>query len=131
MADEIDIETPRLREARERAAQLRAQADAILARATQAARAEDTRRKVLLGALVMNDLRREGDDEAMLRAYLRRRLPEFLTRETDRALLERLPRPGDQPVTEKKRGRPRKEAPPENAHEVAAAAAEADERSVA
>ncbi|MFG1393973.1 mobilization protein [Xanthobacter agilis] len=118
-----EIETPLLREARERAAQLRAQADAILARATQAARAEDTRRKILLGSLVMHDLRREGDDEEMLRSYLERRLPAFLTRDSDRALVERLPRPGDEPGAAKKRGRPRKEAPPENAH-VAAAAGE-------
>ncbi len=52
-------------------------------------RANDTRRKVLLGALVLHRLENAGDVEFSKRLgdWLRRELPGFLTRDSDKALL--------------------------------------------
>ncbi len=72
----------------ERIAQLDAQKKALQARAGKQERANDTRRKVLLGALVLHRLESAGDAEFSKRLgeWLRRELPGFLTRESDRAL---------------------------------------------
>jgi len=52
-------------------------------------RANDTRRKVLLGALVLHRLENTGDAEFSKRLgdWLRRELPGFLSRDSDKALL--------------------------------------------
>ncbi|MGA7886814.1 MAG: hypothetical protein WCA44_13800, partial [Acidobacteriaceae bacterium] len=73
----------------ERIAQLDAQKKALQARAGKQERANDTRRKVLLGALVLHRLENTGDAEFSKRLgdWLRRELPAFLTRDSDKALL--------------------------------------------
>ena len=74
----------------ERLAQLEAQKKTLTARLTKQERARDTRRKVLLGALVLHRLE-HGRDEAMsaqLDSWLKRELPGFLTREADVALFD-------------------------------------------
>ncbi|TFZ54949.1 mobilization protein [Methylorubrum sp. Q1] len=72
----------------QRLAQLDAQRAALKARQSKQDRAIDTRRKVLLGALVLQRLE-AGHDPAFtqrLTDWLRRELPGFLTREADKAL---------------------------------------------
>ncbi len=73
----------------ERIAQLDAQKKALQARMGKQERANDTRRKVLLGALVLHRLENAGDAEFSKRLgeWLRRELPGFLTRDSDKALL--------------------------------------------
>ncbi len=72
----------------ERIAQLDAQKKALQARAGKQDRANDTRRKVLLGALVLHRLENAGDAEFSKRLgdWLRRELPGFLTRDSDKTL---------------------------------------------
>ncbi|MDE2465218.1 MAG: mobilization protein [Alphaproteobacteria bacterium] len=79
----------------QRLAELDAQRSALKARLGKQERARDTRRKVLLGALVLHRLE-EGTDEEFarrLRDWLRRELPGFLTREGDKELFEDLLQP--------------------------------------
>src|SRR5208283_5792354 len=73
----------------ERIAQLDAQKKALQARAGKQDRANDTRRKILLGALVLHRVENVGDAEFSKRLgdWLRRELPGFLTRDSDKALL--------------------------------------------
>ncbi|MFC5505860.1 MULTISPECIES: mobilization protein [Hyphomicrobiales] len=72
----------------ERLAQLDAQRKTLQARLGRQERAKDTRRKVLLGALVLQRLETSKDAEFVdrLRAWLKRELPGFLTRDGDRTL---------------------------------------------
>lgn len=72
----------------ERLAQLDAQRKTLQARLGRQERANDTRRKVLLGALILQRLETSKDAEFVdrLRAWLKRELPEFLTRDGDRTL---------------------------------------------
>jgi len=72
----------------ERIAQLEARKKALQARLSKQERAIDTRRKVLLGALVLQRLETSHDPEftRRLKDWLKRELPGFLTRENDRAL---------------------------------------------
>lgn len=72
----------------ERIAQLEARKKALQARLTKQERAVDTRRKVLLGALVLQRLENGHDPEFTRRLsdWLKRELPGFLIRENDRAL---------------------------------------------
>lgn len=75
----------------ERLAQLDAQRQALKARLGKEERAKDTRRKVLLGALVLHRLsedKREFDKS--LRDWLKRELPGFLTRPDDKELFNDL-----------------------------------------
>ena len=73
----------------DRLAQLDAQRKTLSARLGKQDRANDTRRKVLLGALVLQRLETGNDPEFSKRLadWLRRELPGFLTREADRTLL--------------------------------------------
>jgi hypothetical protein len=73
----------------QRLAQLEAQKKTLQARLGKQDRARDTRRKVLLGALVLHRLQTEMPDAATawLRAWLSSELPVFLTRDTDKSLL--------------------------------------------
>ena len=61
----------------------------------QAERAHDTRRKVLLGALVLHRLGASKDEEFSRRLgdWLRRELPGFLTRDVDKELFADLLKP--------------------------------------
>lgn len=71
-----------------RLAQLDAQRAALKARLSKQKRANDTRRKVLIGALVLHRLENTNDAEFTKRLgdWLRRELPGFLTRDNDKAL---------------------------------------------
>lgn len=78
----------------ERLAQIDAQRKTLKARLGKQERSEDTRRKVLLGALVMHRME-NGKDEfsKSLIAWLRRELPGFLTRDADKQLFAELLKP--------------------------------------
>ncbi|MFK0167040.1 mobilization protein [Rhizobium sp. NPDC090279] len=71
----------------ERLAQLEAQRKTLKARLGKQERVEDTRRKVLLGALVLHRLEHGRDEFSKnLADWLRHELPGFLTRDNDKAL---------------------------------------------
>ena len=72
----------------ERIAQLDNQKKKLQARLTQHERARDTRRKVLLGALVLHRLETQPEAQlpGKLQEWIRRELPGFLTREVDQEL---------------------------------------------
>ena len=71
----------------QRLAELDARRSALKARLSKQERADDTRRKVLLGALVLHRLENGRDDfSKSLADWLRRELPGFLTRENDKTL---------------------------------------------
>lgn len=73
---------------RERRAKSDARLKALQAQASKTERARDTRRKVLLGALVIDELTTQGPLAETLDRWLRERLPGYLSRETDRELME-------------------------------------------
>ncbi|NRF07313.1 mobilization protein [Agrobacterium pusense] len=72
----------------QRLAELDAQRSALKARLSKQERANDTRRKVLLGALVLHRLENSNDPDFTnrLTAWLRKELPGFLTRDGDKEL---------------------------------------------
>ncbi|WP_454859405.1 mobilization protein [Rhizobium binxianense] len=71
----------------ERLAQLEAQKKALKARLGKEERTKDTRRKVLLGALVLHRLETGRDEFSKgLAEWLRRELPGFLIRDGDQEL---------------------------------------------
>ncbi len=73
----------------ERLAQLEAQKKTLTARLTKQERANDTRRKVLIGALVLYQMSRDKSPAgAELKAWLQAELPGFLTRERDALLFD-------------------------------------------
>ncbi|MCF1450397.1 mobilization protein [Agrobacterium vitis] len=76
----------------QRLAQLEAQRSALRARLSKQERSNDTRRKVLLGALVLHRLENVNDPEFTKRLgdWLRRELPGFLTRDADKLLFDDL-----------------------------------------
>ena len=76
-------------------AELDAQRAALKSRLGKQERANDTRRKVLLGALVLHRLENGKDEEfaRRLRDWLKRDLPDFLTRDSDKALFAELIQP--------------------------------------
>lgn len=78
----------------ERLAQLDAQRAALKARLSKQDRANDTRRKVLLGALILHRLENGRDDFSKnLGVWLKRELPGFLTRDGDKELFDDLLNP--------------------------------------
>ena len=75
----------------ERLAQLDAQKKTLQARLAKQERTHDTRRKVLLGALVLHRLENGRDEFSKgLHEWLRRELPGFLTRDNDKPLFAEL-----------------------------------------
>ena len=72
----------------QRLAELDAQRATLKARLSKQERANDTRRKVLLGALVLHRLENSNDPDFTKRLgdWLRRELPGFLTRDGDKEL---------------------------------------------
>lgn len=76
----------------QRLAELEARRSALKARLSKQERANDTRRKVLLGALVLHRLENNQDEEfaRRLQDWLRRELPGFLTRDVDKDLFRDL-----------------------------------------
>lgn len=75
---------------RERLLQLEARKQVLVARLAKQERAHDTRRKILIGALVLHRLQQSGDAELSRRLgdWLRAELPGFLTRDGDKALFD-------------------------------------------
>ena len=69
-------------------AQLKARAKKLKARMVKQERAKNTRRKILLGTLVLHRLEHSGDGEFSKRLtdWLRRELPEFIKSDEDKAL---------------------------------------------
>lgn len=72
----------------QRIAELEEQKKSLKARLGKQERSKDTRRKVLLGALILHCLETDKDEEfsRRLRDWLKRELPGFLTRDTDKDL---------------------------------------------
>jgi len=72
----------------QRLAELDAQRASLKARLGKQERANDTRRKVLLGALVLHRLENSNDPDFTRRLsdWLRKELPGFLTRDSDKEL---------------------------------------------
>lgn len=79
----------------QRLAEIDAQRKTLIARLGKEERAKDTRRKVLLGALVLHRLENTKDAEFTKRLgdWLRRELPGFLTRDADKELFDDLLKP--------------------------------------
>lgn len=73
---------------KQRLAELDAQRSALKARLSKTERNNDMRRKVLIGSLVLHHLETSDDQECnkQLGDWLRRELPGFLTRDSDKAL---------------------------------------------
>lgn len=74
----------------ERIAQLEAQKKSLQARLTKQERAQDTRRKVLLGAFLLHRLENDRDFGPVIKEWVRRELPGFLVRPDDKALFAEL-----------------------------------------
>ena len=72
----------------QRLAQIDAQRKTLKARLGKLERSQDTRRKVLLGAFLLHRLENSSNEEFSRRLgdWLRRELPDFLTREVDKDL---------------------------------------------
>jgi hypothetical protein len=73
-----------------RIAELEERKKSLVARLGKQERARDTRRKLLLGSLVLHHHAQSGDTEFMrqLTEWLRQNLPGFLTRDHDRDLFD-------------------------------------------
>lgn len=76
----------------EQISQLEAKKKSLQARLQKQERAKETRRKILIGALVLDRMSGDRDPEFARRLsdWLRRELPGFLTRQIDRDLFEDL-----------------------------------------
>ncbi|MBW0365482.1 mobilization protein [Ensifer adhaerens] len=74
----------------QRLAELEERKKTLKARLGKQERAQDTRRKILLGALVLHRLEHSHDSEftRRLRDWLQRELPGFLVRDGDKMLFE-------------------------------------------
>ena len=80
-----------IRSIEERLAHLDAQRKTLQARLGKQERAKDTRRKVLLGALVLHRIDNAKDEEAQwLKRWIKREFPGFLTRDADKMLFDDL-----------------------------------------
>ncbi len=74
----------------QRIAQLEEQAKALKARKAATDRANDTRRSVVLGSLVLQEIDRDTEASKALRSWLAQELPEKLTRDRDRQIFAEL-----------------------------------------
>lgn len=73
----------------QRIAQLEAKKQTLKARLTKEQRAKDTRRKILLGALLLDRLESKSNEMShTLNTWVRQELPGFLTRDSDKELFE-------------------------------------------
>ena len=70
----------------ERIAQLDAKKKTLLARQARQERTQDTRRKVLLGAMILHRIENDAENGERMKAWVAKELPGFLTRETDKEL---------------------------------------------
>ena len=97
----------------DRLAQLDAQRQALKARLGKQERARDTRRKVLLGALVLHRLSEDKREfDKTLKEWLQRELPGFLSRPDDKALFDDLLAP-DSSAPSSVQGGPKQATPPD------------------
>ena len=97
-------ETMARRSIAERLAQLEAQRKSLQTKLGKQERAKDTRRKILLGALVLHRLEKGQDafSKDQLPDWLRRELPGFITRDDDAALFpDLIGESGAVPLTDK------------------------------
>ena len=76
----------------ERLARLRAEKERLVARANEAARRRDTRRKIVLGGTVLAAIEHEGVPALQTKAELTRWLDAHVTRPHDRAVFDLRPR---------------------------------------
>lgn len=75
----------------QRIEQLEAQKKTLKARLSKQDRAKDTRRKILLGALVLDRIETgSGEFSIQLKKWIKAELPGFLTRQTDHELFDDL-----------------------------------------
>ena len=81
---------PTKRSLEERIAQLEARKKVLQSKLARQDRARDTRRKVLLGALLLHRMDGEDEQARRLQDRVRRELPEFLTRDGDMASFDDL-----------------------------------------
>ena len=78
------------RNLKERIAELEEQARALKARKATTERANDTRRTVVLGSLVLQEIDKDTAASKALRSWLSKELPEKLTRDRDREIFAEL-----------------------------------------
>ena len=88
VAREVEVALPHELTPEQRLAQLEAQRKSLQTKLGKQERARDTRRKILLGALVLHRLEKGQDafSKDQLPDWLRRELPGFITRDDDAAL---------------------------------------------
>ena len=82
----------RIRQLEERRARINAEIQRVRSRESQEERKRNTRRKILVGAMVLDQVQRGEWPEKRLKAAMDR----FLEREQDRALFELSPQPTKQ-----------------------------------
>lgn len=70
----------------ERIAQLEEQAKALKARKVQTERANDTRRKVVVGSVILDAINGSRADAEAVRQWLVKELPQHLTRDHDKEI---------------------------------------------
>lgn len=70
----------------QRIAELEEQAKALKARKAATERANDTRRTVMVGSLVLQEIDKDTEASKALRSWLAKELPEKLTRDHDRQI---------------------------------------------
>lgn len=66
---------------------IEARAASLRARVNQQNRKDDTRRRILLGAFLLNQLARGGNRNDNIKQWVADELPKFLTKERDRQVL--------------------------------------------
>ena len=71
----------------ERIEELENRKRSLVARQRKERRAAETRRKVLVGGLMLSRVEGESEEAVRLRDWLRRELPKFVTREIDRRVV--------------------------------------------
>lgn len=74
----------------QRIAELEEQAKALKARKAAKERANDTRRTVVLGSLILQEIDKDTEASKTLRSWLAKELPEKLTRDRDREIFAEL-----------------------------------------
>ena len=83
-----DAANEALARAREQLERAKERVRMLEAKETARERKRDTRRKIILGALLIERMGRQGEEAQRLAAWVRRELPGFLTREHDREIFD-------------------------------------------
>ena len=81
-----DAANEALARAREQLERAKERVRMLEAKETARERKRDTRRKIILGALLIERMNRQGEEAQRLAAWVRRELPGFLTRDHDREI---------------------------------------------